>query len=115
MNTQQTKGSLAGFGNTSHREDDAKQMPIGLGEFDSELGGALGVAVVGSVLAARTSEHIADGFASASAPCWWIITGCGLVVLAISAATSVQRAGVRLRHAVAQRVVEADTASDQGA
>ena len=79
------------------------------------VGGALGVAVVGSVLAARTSEHIADGFASASAPCWWIITGCGLVVLAISAATSVQRAGVRLRHAVAQRVVEADTASDQGA
>jgi hypothetical protein len=52
------------------------------------VGGSLGVAVIGSLLAARVSDPIADGFAAASAPCWWLIAGCGLAVLAIGAVTT---------------------------
>lgn len=56
------------------------------------VGGALGIAVVGSVLAERTSGPIAHRFGSASGPCWWIIAGCGLAVLAISAVATAENA-----------------------
>ncbi|MFJ4780599.1 MFS transporter [Streptomyces sp. NPDC088762] len=51
-----------------------------------QTGGTLGVAIVGSVLAAG----LADGsdFARATGPAWWIITGCGLLVLVVGAASS---------------------------
>jgi hypothetical protein len=52
------------------------------------VGGSLGVAVIGSVLVARVSHSIADGFAAASGPCWWLIAGCGLAVLVIGAVTT---------------------------
>jgi EmrB/QacA subfamily drug resistance transporter len=52
------------------------------------VGGALGVAVIGSLLVARASHSFADGFAAASAPCWWLIAGCGLAVLAIGGVTT---------------------------
>jgi EmrB/QacA subfamily drug resistance transporter len=52
------------------------------------VGGALGVAVIGSVLVARAPDSIADGFSAASAPCWWLIAGCGLAVLAIGVITT---------------------------
>lgn len=51
-----------------------------------QTGGTLGVAVVGSVLASGMG-HGAD-FAEATGPAWWIITGCGLIVLVVGAATS---------------------------
>ncbi|MBT2478251.1 MFS transporter [Streptomyces sp. ISL-94] len=51
-----------------------------------QTGGTLGVAIVGSVLAAG----LADGsdFAGATGPAWWIITACGLLVLVVGAASS---------------------------
>lgn len=52
------------------------------------VGGSLGVAVVGSLLATRASHPIADSFAAASAPCWWAMAACGLAVLAIGASTT---------------------------
>ncbi|MFD3933924.1 MFS transporter [Streptomyces sp. NPDC058611] len=51
-----------------------------------QTGGTLGVAVVGSVLASGMG-HGAD-FAEATGPAWWIITGCGLIVLVVGVATS---------------------------
>lgn len=51
-----------------------------------QTGGTLGVAVVGSVLASGMG-HGAD-FAEATGPAWWIITGCGLIVLVVGAVTS---------------------------
>ncbi|MFF8634767.1 MFS transporter [Streptomyces pilosus] len=54
-----------------------------------QLGQALGVAVVGAVLAAGVgaSPH-ADAFVPAARPAWWILAGCGLAVLLVGAVTS---------------------------
>lgn len=54
-----------------------------------QLGQALGVAVVGAVLAAGVgSSSYADRFVSAARPGWWILTVCGLAVLVVGAVTS---------------------------
>ncbi|GAA2524118.1 MFS transporter [Streptomyces fimbriatus] len=54
-----------------------------------QLGQALGVAVVGAVLAAGVgSSSYADAFVPAARPGWWILTGCGLAVLVVGALTS---------------------------
>ncbi len=54
-----------------------------------QLGQTLGVAVIGAVLAAGVgSSSYADSFVSAARPGWWILTGCGLAVLAVGALTT---------------------------
>ncbi|MEU5164518.1 MFS transporter [Streptomyces sp. NPDC020875] len=62
-----------------------------------QIGQTLGVAVIGTVLAAgvtislgtaaRSADYAAR-FAAASRPAWWIIAGCGLLVLLVGAATT---------------------------
>ncbi|MEV3991118.1 MFS transporter [Streptomyces sp. NPDC049837] len=54
-----------------------------------QIGQTLGVAVIGAVLAAGVppASHTV-GFVAASRPAWWIIAGCGLIVLLVGAATS---------------------------
>lgn len=51
-----------------------------------QTGGTLGVAVIGSVLAAGLASG--SDFSAAAQPAWWIITVCGLLVLVVGAATS---------------------------
>ncbi len=54
-----------------------------------QLGQTLGVAVVGAVLAAGVgAASYKDAFATAAAPGWWILTGCGFAVLVFGAVTS---------------------------
>ncbi|MFF1548379.1 MFS transporter [Streptomyces sp. NPDC058291] len=54
-----------------------------------QLGQTLGVAVIGAVLAAGVStSSYRDAFVSAAVPGWWILTGCGLVVLALGVVTT---------------------------
>ena len=53
-----------------------------------QVGAALGVAVVGSVLSSGLAGPPATGFAAASHPAWWIVASCGLSVLGIGALTS---------------------------
>jgi predicted MFS family arabinose efflux permease len=53
-----------------------------------QVGAALGVAVVGSVLSSGLSGSLATGFVGASHAAWWIVAGCGLAVLGIGALTS---------------------------
>jgi EmrB/QacA subfamily drug resistance transporter len=53
-----------------------------------QVGAALGVAVVGSVLASGVGGSLTHGFVAASRPAWWIIVGCGAAVLVIGAATT---------------------------
>ncbi|MFD0270982.1 MFS transporter [Streptomyces sp. NPDC127106] len=60
-----------------------------------QTGAALGVAVIGAVLAAGGAggaggTGLSDPalFAAAAGPAWWIITACGLAVLAVGFATS---------------------------
>ncbi|MFI1100322.1 MFS transporter [Streptomyces melanogenes] len=61
-----------------------------------QTGQTLGVAVIGAVLAGGLSGAgggaYADAFPDAARPAWWIITGCGLAVLVMGAATSGRRA-----------------------
>ncbi|MGW7102301.1 MFS transporter [Streptomyces sp. NPDC054838] len=51
-----------------------------------QTGGTLGVAVIGAVLAAGLAGG--DGFVAAALPAWWIITLCGVLVLAMGVATT---------------------------
>jgi EmrB/QacA subfamily drug resistance transporter len=53
-----------------------------------QVGAALGVAVVGSVLSSGLAGSLRTGFAMASHPAWWIVAGCGLAVFGIGALTS---------------------------
>jgi EmrB/QacA subfamily drug resistance transporter len=53
-----------------------------------QVGASLGVAVVGSVVAAGTAGTAGLSFTAATHAAWWIITGLGLAVLALGAATS---------------------------
>jgi EmrB/QacA subfamily drug resistance transporter len=55
-----------------------------------QVGAALGVAVVGSVLSSGLAGPLRTGFAAASQPAWWIVAGCGVVVLGVGALTSGQ-------------------------
>lgn len=54
-----------------------------------QLGQTLGVAVIGAVLAAGVSTSAyRDTFVSAAVPGWWILAGCGLVVLVLGAVST---------------------------
>ncbi|MFJ8104747.1 MFS transporter [Streptomyces sp. NPDC096132] len=54
-----------------------------------QLGQTLGVAVVGAVLAAGVSTtSYRETFVSAAVPGWWILTACGLLVLALGTLTT---------------------------
>lgn len=55
-----------------------------------QTGGALGVAIVGAVLAAGMAggSGSAAEFVDSARPAWWIITVCGLLVLCVGYATS---------------------------
>ncbi len=63
-----------------------------------QVGATLGVAVVGTVLAAGVGSSLSEDFVSASRPAWLIIAGCGLAVLVLGAVTtgrSAQRSAAR--------------------
>ncbi|KUO14035.1 MFS transporter [Streptomyces sp. DSM 15324] len=54
-----------------------------------QLGQTLGVAVVGAVLAAGVSvTSYRETFVAAAVPGWWILTACGLLVLALGTLTT---------------------------
>jgi MFS family permease len=55
-----------------------------------QVGQSLGVAVVGSAVTSVLVGSLRAGFATASHVGWWIITGCGLVVLIVGLVTSGQ-------------------------
>ncbi|GAA2592079.1 MFS transporter [Dactylosporangium fulvum] len=57
-----------------------------------QFGAALGVAVLGAVVAAGLhGAPLADGFVSASHAAWWIVAGCGVAVLCIGTLTTGRR------------------------
>ncbi|WP_375484137.1 MFS transporter [uncultured Jatrophihabitans sp.] len=57
-----------------------------------QVGSALGVAIIGSVLAAGLSGSLSTGFVAAARPAWWLIAAMGLAVLVLGAATTGRRA-----------------------
>jgi len=56
-------------------------LASGLNSSSRQLGQSLGVAIVGSVLAASMRGSMRTGFVQASHAGWWILAGCGYVVL----------------------------------
>ena len=56
----------------------------GIASTSRQVGTSLGVAIMGSVLAANLHGPMASGFASATRPGWWITAGCGFVVLVLA-------------------------------
>ncbi|HXL90912.1 MAG TPA: MFS transporter [Streptosporangiaceae bacterium] len=56
-------------------------MASGMNSSSRQLGQSLGVAIVGSVLAASMRGTLQAGFLQASHAGWWILTGCGYAVL----------------------------------
>jgi NAD/NADP transhydrogenase alpha subunit len=48
-----------------------------------QVGQALGVAIVGSILGYAAAGASGAGLAGASHPAWWLIAGCGVAVMAL--------------------------------
>ena len=57
-------------------------VAAGVASTSRQVGSALGVAVMGSVVVARGGT-VPSEFATASLPGWWIVVGCGLVILGL--------------------------------
>jgi EmrB/QacA subfamily drug resistance transporter len=74
-----------------------------------QFGQTLGVAVVGAVAAAGAAS-VGPSFVHDSHAAWWIITGCGVAVLALGLASTTARA-----EASARRVAEGFAAHEQEA
>ncbi len=60
----------------------------GIASTGRQVGSSLGVAIMGSVLAANLHGPLAAGFAAAARPGWWIIAGLGAVVSVLALATT---------------------------
>lgn len=60
-----------------------------------QIGASLGVAIAGTILGA----HIHNGFAEASHPFWWLVTGGGVIVLLLAWLSNTRWAHDTTRHA----------------
>jgi EmrB/QacA subfamily drug resistance transporter len=58
-----------------------------------QVGQTLGVAVVGAIVASHLDGSVQADLASAGAPAWWTLTGCGAAVLVLGLMASTRRAG----------------------
>jgi EmrB/QacA subfamily drug resistance transporter len=56
----------------------------GIASTSRQVGSTLGVAIMGSVLAANLHGSIRTGFAAATVPGWWLVAACGAIVLALA-------------------------------
>jgi EmrB/QacA subfamily drug resistance transporter len=78
-----------------------------------QIGNSLGVAVLGSVIAAHGTAH--GGFTSASHVGWCVIGGCGVLIASIGLATTTRRALASAERVGAGLSAEADEADDAAA
>jgi MFS family permease len=69
-----------------------------------QVGGTLGVAITGSIAGAATGL-IGPGFAAATHPAWWLIAGCGLLVVGLAAVATTRSARASAA-AVAERFTD---------
>ncbi len=63
-------------------------VAAGIASTSRQVGGSLGVAVVGSAVLSALAGPFRAGFADASHVGWWIVAGCGLSVLLVGLLTS---------------------------
>jgi MFS family permease len=67
-----------------------------------QVGSSLGVAVIGSAVASALHGPIRTGFAAASHVGWWLIAGCGLLVLLVGLVTTSSWARRTAEHVAAE-------------
>jgi EmrB/QacA subfamily drug resistance transporter len=67
-----------------------------------QIGQSLGVAVTGSILGTTAAVGVGGGLAAASHPAWWLIAGCGALVLGLGAASTGQWAQRTARRSAEQ-------------
>jgi EmrB/QacA subfamily drug resistance transporter len=67
-------------------------VAAGVASTSRQVGSALGVAVLGSLVTAHLDISVATGFATAARPAWLVVIGCGLVVLALGLVSTTARA-----------------------
>jgi len=60
----------------------------GIASTSRQVGSSLGVAVMGSVLAANLHGSMQAGFAAATRPGWWIVVAAGGVVITLALITT---------------------------
>jgi EmrB/QacA subfamily drug resistance transporter len=60
----------------------------GIASTSRQVGSSLGVAVMGSVLAANLHGSMTAGFAAATRPGWWIVAAAGVVVIVLALITT---------------------------
>ncbi|MFJ1709073.1 MFS transporter [Kitasatospora sp. NPDC088346] len=75
-----------------------------------QVGNNLGVAVLGSIVAARTRTPGHAGFTAASHPGWWTLAAGGLLIAALGLAITTRRATWVAARIPADRVTAPDTA-----
>ena len=56
-------------------------MASGIASTSRQIGPSLGVAISGSILAANLHGSLPAGFVRAAHAGWWILAGCGYIVL----------------------------------
>jgi TRAP-type mannitol/chloroaromatic compound transport system permease large subunit len=66
-------------------------VAAGIASTSRQVGQVLGVAVMGSVLAANLHGSLSSGFAAATRPGWWIIAACGFAVIVLALIATGQR------------------------
>jgi EmrB/QacA subfamily drug resistance transporter len=82
-------------------------MASGMNSASRQLGQSLGVAIVGSVLAASIRGSMQDGFVRAAHAGWWILAGCGYAVLLLGLLCT-----TRWARTTAARLAEGDPVPD---
>jgi predicted MFS family arabinose efflux permease len=74
----------------------------GMNSSSRQLGQSLGVAIVGSVLAASLRGSMHAGFLTAAHAGWWIMAGCGYAVLVLGVISTTQWARATAAKVVAE-------------
>ena len=73
----------------------------GMNSASRQLGTSLGVAIVGSVLAASLRGTMQAGFLDAAHAGWWIMAGCGYAVLLLGLISTTSWAKATIAQAAA--------------
>jgi hypothetical protein len=63
-------------------------VAAGVASTSRQVGSALGVAVLGSLVTAQVGASFAADFAVAARPAWIVVIGCGLAVLVLGFAST---------------------------
>jgi hypothetical protein len=79
----------------------------GIASTSRQVGSSLGVAVMGSLLAANLHGSMDAGFAAATRPGWWIIAAAGVVVIVLALITT-SRGGKASAERTAALVAQAE-------